>query len=65
MDIGKLIKDLKNLSLRTLGIFIILGSVFSLLAGFSVTLLIIVLVASFLFNIFLDIILSIVQMRLK
>ena len=65
MDKQKLIKDLKNLSLRTLGIFIILGSVFSLLAGFNVTILLIVLVASFLFNIFLDIIISIVRMRLK
>ena len=65
MDKQKLIKDLKNLSLRTLGIFIILGSVLSLFAGFDVTILIIVLVASFLFNIFLDIIISIVRMRLK
>ncbi len=65
MDKQKLINDLKNLSLRTSGVFIVFGSAFSLLVGFDLTILIFLLITSLLYNILLDIIISIVRMRLK
>jgi len=60
-----LIKDLKSLLLRTLGIFIILGSLSTIFTGFNLFMLLIILIASFLFNVFLDIILSIVRMHFR
>jgi|LGVF01.2.fsa_nt_gb hypothetical protein len=65
MDRRKLIKDLKSLGLRTIGVFIILASLVTLFAGFQIEFLILFLVVSFLFNIFLDIVLSIVRMHFK
>lgn len=65
MDRKFLIENLKSLLLRTLGIFIIFASIFTLLSGFSIEFAFVIFIASFLFNVFIDILLSIIRMRMK